>query len=444
MNKTFPLGGVHPDDSKISAAAAFEVFPLPQVAYISLSQHIGAPAEPVVQAGQKVKAGELIAKASGFISAPVHSSVSGTVRGVVTVRDLAGNPVKAVAVDVEGDEWVDSIDRSDNIVREISIAPSEIVSRIAEAGIVGLGGATFPTCVKLSVPPGKKVEYLVINGAECEPYLTSDFRIMMEYPEQFLIGVRLLRLALGVPKAYVGVEVNKMEAISLLGTYSCSYPDIEVVPLKKKYPQGGEKQLIKAVTGRAVPSMGLPIDVGAVVQNVGTAFAVYEAVQKNKPLFETFMTVTGRMLPAQHNIKVRVGVPLSEVAGHFGGVPESCAKVVSGGPMMGKAVYDLSAPVLKGTSSLLFLDARDTERGKEGPCIRCAKCVEACPMGLEPYLLNKLGRRNRTDELEAAKVYDCIECGCCSYTCPSNIPLLDTIRVSKAAVMKIMRSRHKK
>lgn len=441
--KTFSIGGVHPCDSKISAGAAIENFPIPEVAYISMSQHLGAPAEPVVAAGDKVKTGQLIAKANGFISAPVHSSVSGTVKSIEMVKDLAGNLCKAVIIDVEGDEWMEGIDRSEDIVREIKLDQKEIIARIAECGIVGLGGATFPTNVKLSPPPGKKAEFLIINGAECEPYLTSDYRVMIEMPEQVLIGAAIMMKALGVTKGFVGIEENKPEAIRVLSGYSEKYPDIQIVPLKKKYPQGGEKQLIDAVVGRQVPSMGLPIDTGAVVQNVGTALAVYEAVQKNKPLFEGILTVTGECCPQQRNFKHRVGTPISKIIEAVSGVPEEAVKVISGGPMMGKAMCNIDAPTLKGSSSVLFLTEKQTKRKEEGNCIRCAKCVSVCPMGLEPYLLNKLGRAGRMDDLEANRVYDCIECGCCSFTCPAYIPLLDMIRLAKGQVMRIMRSRPK-
>lgn len=442
--KTFSIGGVHPADNKISADAAIEQFPVPEVAYISMSQHLGAPAEPIVAAGDKVKVGQLIANPAGFISAPVHSSVSGTVKGIETIKDLAGNFCKAVVIEVEGDEWVETIDRSAEVVSEIKLEPKAIVDKIKEMGIVGLGGATFPTGVKLSPPPGKKAEFLIINGAECEPYLTSDYRLLVECPEQVLIGAAIMMKALGVTKGFVGVEENKPKAIEILKGFHSKYPQIEIVTLKKKYPQGGEKQLIDAVVGRQVPSMGLPIDTGAVVQNVGTAFAVYEAVQKNKPLFEGIMTVTGQCAAQQKNYRHRVGTPLSKIMEVSGGIPENAAKIISGGPMMGKAINNIDAPTLKGTSSILYLTEEQTKRKPESNCIRCAKCVAACPMGLEPFLLNKFAKAKRWDDAEANKIYDCIECGCCSFTCPAYIPLLDNIRLGKATVMKIMKSRPKK
>ena len=442
--KTFSIGGVHPADNKISCDAAIENFPIPETAYISMSQHLGAPAEPIVAVGDKVKVGQQIANATGFISAPVHSSVSGTVKAIETIKDLAGNPCKAVVITVEGDEWVDTIDRSDKIEKEIKLDSKAIIAKIQECGVVGLGGATFPTNVKLSPPPGKKAEFLIINAAECEPYLTSDYRVLVEMPEQVLIGASIMMKALNVTQGFVGIEENKPKAIEILSSYAAAYPQIKIVPLKKKYPQGGEKQLIDAVVGRRVPSMGLPIDTGAVVQNVGTALAVYEAVQKNKPLFEGILTVTGDCSNQQKNFKHRVGTPISKIIEATGGLPEKAAKVISGGPMMGKAIANLDAPTLKGSSSVLYLTEEQTKRHEEGNCIRCGKCIDACPMGLEPYILNKYSRAGRWDDMEAHKIYDCIECGCCQFTCPAYIPLLDHVRYGKAKVMGIMRSRPKK
>lgn len=445
MSKTFSLGGIHPNDNKISANAAIEEFPLVDTAFVALNQHLGAPAEPVVVKGDKVLAGQLIAKASGFISANIHSPVSGTVSAVEFLPDMAGNPVQHVVISVEGDEWLPSIDRSPVIVKDIKLSSEEIIAKIAEMGIVGLGGAAFPTHIKLSPPPGKKAEYLIVNGAECEPYLTSDYRIMFEMPEQILIGVKLMMKALKVDKAYVGIEENKPVAIKKMKEIAAaSYPEIKIVSLKKRYPQGGEKQLIDAIIKRRVPSMGLPIDVGAVVQNVGTALAVYEAVQKNKPLVDGIVTVTGSCMKEQRNFRLRVGTTFDKIMFAIGGFPKDAVKLISGGPMMGKAVSRTEASSTKSTSALLLLTEEETKRGEESNCIRCAKCVDACPMGLEPYLLNRLSRQGKTVELEENMVQDCIECGCCLYSCPANIPLLDTIRYSKAQVIRIMRSRPKK
>ena len=442
--KTFKIGGVHPHDSKISKDCAIEDFPVLEKAYLSMAQHLGAPAEPIVQKGDKVKVGQLIAKPTGFVSANIHSSVSGTVVAVEPYADLAGNPVMHVIIDVEGDEWEESIDRTPDVVRDITLSKEEIIKRIQDCGIVGLGGASFPTHIKLTPPPGKVAEYLLINGAECEPFLTSDYRLMIEQPEQVLIGAKIMMKALDVKKCRFGVEENKPEAIAKLKSFSAQYPEIEIVPLKKKYPQGGEKQLIEALTGRRVPSMGLPIDAGAVVQNCGTALAVYEAVQKNKPLFEGIVTVTGNCSEQQRNFRLRAGTPIINLLDAIGRIPADAAKIISGGPMMGKAVSNLLAATVKSSSAILMLTEEETKRKPESNCIRCGKCIDACPMGLEPYLLVRYSRANMYDELEENKIYDCIECGCCLFSCPAYIPLLDHIRASKAEVMKIMRSRPKK
>ena len=448
MMKTFSIGGVHPDDRKISAGCAIEVLPVPKTVYISMAQHLGAPAKPVVVPGDKVKTGQIIGEPAGFISAFVHSSVSGTVKSVGPRKDLAGNPVTHVKIEVDGDEWMEGIDTSDTLAAEVPADVQFIIDRIKGNGVVGLGGATFPTNVKLCPPPGKKADILILNGAECEPYLTSDYRIMIEKSRQIVVGAALMKKVLGVGRVVIGIEENKPEAIAMmseavreLAASSPDYAGMEVMTLKKKYPQGGEKQLIDAVTRRQVKSMGLPIDVGAVVQNVATSLAVYEAVQKNKPLIDNTVTVTGECFHKQSNLLVRVGTPLSYIIDFLGGMPEDAAKVISGGPMMGKAVSNLDAATLKGTSSVLFLTEAQTRRKPETNCIRCGKCAEACPMGLEPFLLNKLARNGMTDELEQNAVQDCIECGCCLYTCPANIPLLDYIRVAKGEVIRIMRSR---
>ena len=448
--KTFSIGGVHPNDSKISAGCKIETLPLPKTVYISMAQHLGGPAKAIVAPGDKVKAGQVIGEPTGFISAYVHSSVSGTVKSVGLRKDIVGIPVVHVEIEVEGDEWMEGIDLSNDIITDIPSDTEFILGRIKSNGVVGLGGATFPANVKLCPPPGKKAEMLILNGAECEPYLTSDYRIMLERTREIVIGAALMKKVLGVSVAVIGIEENKpeavkamKEAVDALSAKSQDYAGIQVQVLKKKYPQGGEKQLIDAVMRRQVKSMGLPIDVGAVVQNVATSLAVYEAVQKNMPLVTNVMTITGDCLPAdrQHNYKFRIGMPLSYIAEYAGGVPQEAAKIVSGGPMMGKAIANLDAATLKGTSSLLYLTEAQTRRKQESNCIRCGKCADACPMGLEPFLLNKLARNGMTEGLEENGVQDCIECGCCLYTCPANIPLLDTIRLAKGEVIRIIRSR---
>lgn len=439
--KTFPIGGIHPSDCKeYSKGAQIERFPVPATVTIPLSQHIGAPAVACVAKGDRVKVGQVIATAGGFVSSTIHSSVSGVVTAVEPRADAQGNLKPAVVIAVEGDEWVEGVDLTPEVVKNINLSPSEIIGKVSEMGIVGMGGATFPTHVKLSIPAGKKAECLIINAVECEPYLTADYRVMLEQGERLLVGARILARAIGVDKIYIGVENNKPDAIAHLEKLAGAYLEIEIVPLKMRYPQGGEKQLIAAVTGREVPSGALPIDVGAVVQNVGTALAVYEAVAKNKPLVERVVTVTGSTLASPKNLLVRIGTPMSALIEYCGGM-EGIGKVVAGGPMMGRAVSNVDAPVTKGTSGVLLIPTEEALREKEGDCIRCAKCVEACPMGLEPYLLNTLTQRGDYEELERHWIADCIECGCCTFSCPSYLPLLDWVRIGKAEVMKRMRER---
>ena len=444
---TFSIGGIHPADSKLARERKIEVLPLPPKVYVSMFQHLGAQAKPIVAAGDKVKAGQIIAEPGGFISAYVHSPVSGTVKSVGLRKDLAGYNVMHVEIDVEGDEWAEGIDLSPELVTAIPEDREFILDRIKMNGVVGLGGATFPTHVKLNPPPGKKADCLILNGAECEPYLTSDFRIMLERTDEIVVGAALMQKVLGGCPCVIGIEENKPEAIAAVraSVARLAYPGIRVEVLKKRYPQGGEKQLIDAVMHRQVKSGGLPIDVGAVVQNVATSLAVYEAVQKNKPLVTNTLTVTGDCIPVerQHNYLFRIGMPLSFIAEHAGGIPEGAVKLVSGGPMMGKAIANLDAATVKGSSSILYL-SDVTRRKPEGPCIRCGRCADACPMGLEPFLLRRLYAAGDTAELEKNAVHDCIECGCCLYSCPANIPLLDNIRLAKAQVMGIIRARNAK
>lgn len=441
MLKSFKIGGIHPSENKISKAAAIVEFPLVESVTIPLSQHIGAPAIAVVAKGDVVEVGQLIAKAGGFVSANVHSSVSGTVTAVDAVADGGGVRRPAITIKVEGDKWIDTIDRSDDLMLDCDLSSEQIIEKVTQAGVVGMGGATFPTQVKLMVPPGKSAEYLIINGVECEPYLTSDHRVMLERGAELLVGVQILGRALNVKKSYIGIENNKPDAIAYLNSIAMAYQNIEIVPLKVQYPQGGEKQLIDAVLRREVPSGGLPIDVSAVVQNVGTALAVYEAVQKNKPLIERIVTVTGKSLKQPSNLKVRIGTPISALIEHCGGLPEDTGKVVNGGPMMGRAIYNLESSVTKGTSGVLMLSDKEALRSQPSSCIKCAKCVSVCPMALEPYLIAKLAKRAMYAEIEAEKITDCIECGSCSYTCPASLPLLDYIRLGKGEVMKLIRSR---
>jgi electron transport complex protein RnfC len=441
--KTFQKGGIHPLENKLSAGKAITPLPVQGTVAILLSQHMGAPAKVLVEKGSDVKTGQLIAKGEGFLSGNIHSSVTGKVSKIDEVLDVSGYKRQAVFIEITGDEWLNDISRDNTLDREIKLDGPAIIQKITDAGIVGLGGATFPSHVKLTVPRGKKAECLVVNGVECEPYLTSDHALMLEKAEEIMVGIQILKKALNVTIAHIGIENNKPDAIQLMQKLTASYEGIRVHALKVKYPQGGEKQLIKAVTGREVPSGGLPVDVGVVAFNVGTVFAVYEAVQKNKPLVERVVTVTGKNVKNPSNFRVRIGTPVLSLIEAAGGMSENTGKIVMGGPMMGKAVGSAEIPVVKGTSGILLMPDDQSSRKYQQPCVRCAKCVSVCPMGLEPYLLMPLAMQADYSRLESEHIMDCIECGSCSYTCPSDRALLDYIRLGKSNVGKIIRSRKK-
>ena len=427
--KTFKLGGVHPAENKLSAGSPIREASLPKQAVFSMFQHIGAPAKPVVKKGDMVKVGTLLGEAGGFVSAPIYSSVSGKVSKVDVALDASDTRRMAVYVDVEGDEWEESIDRStklEKLSEHPELDSKVIIEKIKNAGIVGMGGATFPCHVKLCPPPGCKAECVIINAVECEPYLTADHSLMLEHAEEILEGVEIIMKAVGVDKGYVGIENNKPDAIALMTEKAQSHPSITIVPLKVKYPQGGEKQLIDAVIGRQVPAPpAIPIHVGAVVQNVGTAFAIYQAVMKNKPLIDRVITVTGKSVKNPSNLLARLGTPFSQLIDECGGLPEDTGKIIGGGPMMG----------------LLIMNEKEARRAEPDPCIRCAKCVSACPMGLEPYLLATVSSQHDWERAESNDVVSCIECGSCQFTCPSHRYLLDNIRLGKQTVMGIIRAR---
>ena len=446
--RTFKIGGIHPEENKLSHESATQPAPLPKQAIFPMSQHIGAPAKPIVKRGDKVKVGTMIAEAGGFVSAPIFSSVSGTVTKVDNAIDASGYMRPAVIVAVEGDEWEETIDRSTKLEKledHPELTPEEIVERIKKAGVVGMGGACFPTFIKLCPPPGAKAECARINGVECEPYITSDYRLMMEKADELIEGVKILMKGAKVERGYIGIEDNKPAAIKLLAEKLAGNDKIEVVPLAKKYPQGGEKQLVDAVIGRQVPAPpAIPVNVGAIVQNAGTAVAVYEAVMKNKPLFERYTTVTGKKIAKPSNFLVRMGTTFGELIDLCGGLPEGDNKILAGGPMMGKAVNSLDVPVGKGQNSITVLTDSDAHRKPADPCIRCAKCVSACPMGLEPFLLATCSAKHMWDKVEAEDITSCIECGSCQFTCPSHRPILDNIRLGKQTVMGIIRARNAK
>ena len=451
--RTFSIGGIHPDENKLTHEAVTQKAALPKQAIFPLSQHIGAPAKPVVQKGDRVKVGTMIAEAGGFVSAPIFSSVSGTVAKIDTAIDATGYLKPALYITVNGDEWENKIERSDKletVEAHPELTPEESVNRIKNAGIVGMGGAGFPTFIKLTPPPTAKAECIIINAVECEPYITADFRLMMEKSDEILVGLELLMIAAKVTKGYIGIETNKPAAIELLTKKSAekfggSKYSVEVVPLKQRYPQGGEKQLVDAVIQRQVPAPpAIPVNVGAIVQNVGTAFAVYEAVMKRKPLFERYTTVTGKRLAKPGNFLVRMGTPMKDLIDACGGMPEGDNKLLAGGPMMGKALTSTEVPICKGTNSVTIISDEEARRKEPQPCIRCAKCVLVCPMGLEPYLLAKLSEVKNWERCEREDIVSCIECGSCQFTCPAYRPLLDNIRLGKSTVMGIIRSRSAK
>ena len=436
--KTFPMGGVHPPENKLSANSAI-VYPEVQdneTYIVPVSQHIGKQAKTLVKRNDKVKVGTLIAKEDGFISANVHAPVSGTVTKVDFAMDSSGYKRLSVSIRTKDDEWEEEIDRTPELKKDYNFSSKEIIDKVKKAGIVGMGGATFPSHVKLMPPEEATPEVLIVNGVECEPYLTADHRLMLEKGEELLVGTRILMKALGVDRALVGIEENKKDAIDYLSKLAEDYPDIKIYGLKVKYPQGGEKQLITALINKEVPSGKIPVYIGAVVHNVGTIFSVYEAVQKNKPLIERVVTITGESLQNPANYMARIGVPLNRLAALSGGIPEDTGKIISGGPMMGKALNSVEVPITKGTSGVMFVPDKEAHRRKGyDPCIRCIACVEVCPAGIEPYLLMALGERRLWERSEEEDAMDCIECGACSYVCPSDRPLLDYIRLEKGNII---------
>ena len=445
---TFKIGGVHPEENKITADVKTKNAALPKVAIFPLGQHIGAPAKPVVKRGDFVKVGTLIAESGGFVSAPIYSSVSGTVAKIDTSIDATGYRKPVIIINVEGDEWEESIDRSEKLEtldEHSELTPENIIDIIKRAGITGMGGAGFPAFIKLCPPPTAKAECIIINGVECEPYITADYRLMMEHAKEILVGLDLLMKAAKVKRGYIGIEENKPEAIKLFTQLTADDSRIEIVPLAQKYPQGGEKQLVDAVINRQVPAPpAIPVNVGAIVQNICTAYAVYQAVMKHKPLFERYTTVTGKQVKNPGNYLVRIGTTFGELICACGGMPQGDNKVLAGGPMMGKSVMSLDVPVTKGTNSITILSGDDARRKAVQPCIRCGKCVDACPMGLEPYLLATLSANNLYDRLENEGVTSCMSCGSCQFTCPSHRPILDNILQGKGVVMGMIKSRNVK
>lgn len=446
--KTFKIGGIHPAGNKLSAGIATTPIQPPKQVIIPLSQHIGAPAKPVVKRGDKVKVGTLIAEAGGYVSAPIHSSVSGTVSKLDNRYDASGYQKPVIIIDVDGDEWEETIDRTttlETLEQHPELTKESIQSKIKDAGIVGMGGAGFPTHVKLNPPQGTVIDSVIINAVECEPYITADHRLMLEHADEIIVGIKLILKVTNAPIAYIGIEGDKPDAIRLLEEKTCNESQITVVPLKRKYPQGGEKQLIDAVLGRRVPMPpAIPANVGVVVQNVATTFAIYEAVMKNKPLVERHVSVSGKQLSQRGNFLVRIGTPATVLLEHCGGLPDENCKLLSGGPMMGKTLVSTDIPITKATNSLLLISGEEALRQSPSHCIRCAKCVGACPMGLEPYLMTTLSVARQWDRAESEDITSCIECGSCQYVCPAHIPILDKIRTGKATVTMRIKSRNTK
>ena len=430
MAKTF-RGGVHPDDRKrYTAAKPIEVAPIPEKVIIPTRQHIGAPCAPIVKVGDLVKKGQVIAEAQAFVASPIHASTSGKVVEIAEYPHPVFGTCQAVVIESDGqDEWISGLPLNRDW-QPLDVKELKEIVRLA--GLVGMGGATFPTHVKMSPPPEKPIDSFILNGAECEPYLTADHRVMLEQTERIVTGMKIAMKILGVSKGYVGIEENKPDSIEVMRK-ACAGSSIEVVPLKTKYPQGAEKTLIKVTLDREVPSGGLPMDVGVVVQNVGTVVAIADAVEKGIPLIERVATVTGGAIAEPKNILVRVGSTFAQAVALCGGFKEQPVKVIMGGPMMGMAQRTLDVPVIKGTSGILALSAADVNIGPEQPCIRCGRCVEACPMGLVPSMLSILGERGAAAVAkEEYNLLDCVECGSCVYVCPAKRNIVHYIKLSKA------------
>ena len=426
-------GGIHPNEYKsLTENHSFEQMPNPKQIILPLSQHIGKPAKSLVAKKDEVKAGQLVAEAEGFVSAPIHSSVSGKVKVIEDEPNVSGFPKKSIVIDAVEENDFEKFTQLDPKI----ITPDEIRERVKVAGIVGQGGAAFPTFIKLTPPEDKKIDYVILNGCECEPYLTRDYRLMLEYPVKVLNGLSLIMKALNVSHGAIGIEDNKPEAIKKLSTAALVFPNISVEVVQTKYPQGAEKILIKAILNREVPPGKLPLDVGVVIQNIGTAVAINDAIVEGMPLINAPLTVSGLGINNPKNLMVPVGTPLSDVLDYCGGVKDNAVKVVVGGPMMGVTQYDFSAPIMKATSGILVLTKEEVNEHQETPCLKCGKCIEVCPLGLMP---TKLARYSQLDKLEEAEELDitvCMECGTCAYTCPANIPLVQWIRLGKKRVVE--------
>lgn len=435
MTATFS-GGIHPAYNKeLANSSAIEELPPPEVAVVPVGQHIGAPAKPVVKKGEEVKVGQVIAEAGGFVSAPVHAPISGKVKIIEPRHHPMGRRLESIVIEADGEDvWAEPMEAldPDEADRET------LVNRIREAGIVGMGGATFPTHVKLSPPKGKTIDTVILNGAECEPYLTADHRVMTEEAEDVVDGLVIVRKILGAKRAIIGIEVNKPDAIEAIEK-AAKGKGVDVIGLEVKYPQGAEKQLIDATLGRQVPSGGLPMDANVVVQNVGTSAAISIAVREGKPLLRRVTTVTGSIVKEPKNLLCRVGTSVSTAIEACGGLTGEPAKLILGGPMMGMTQYTDEIPIIKGTSGILLLAPDEVSQEPEGPCIRCGECVRACPMGLRPTDIATLSALERYEEAADEDALDCIECGSCSWGCPARILLVQRIRHAKTQILAARR-----
>jgi electron transport complex protein RnfC len=437
MLKTFPKGGIHPEENKITSSKAIKRMTVPTVVYVPIAQHIGIPSEIIVETKEKVKIGQVIAKSGGFVSSNIHSPVAGTVTKLDMVIDTSAYKKQCIIIRTDQKDESNFVIPEFPLKKEITMDQKDILKHINDSGIVGLGGATFPSHVKLDLKNDNKVDYLLINGVECEPYLTADHRLMLEKADEIIVGIQILMHALHIGKVVIGVENNKQDAIEVLKKAALADNRIKVAALQVKYPQGSEKQLIKAILKREVPKGGLPMDVGVIVHNVGTIFAIYQAVQHDQPLIERVVTVTGKKLQDPSNFWVKIGTPIKDLVAEVGGIPEGTRKIVNGGPMMGKAIKNTDVPVTKGTSGILIISEEEASRQEPKNCIRCGNCVFVCPMGLEPHLLMNLTEKGFYERAASEDVMTCIECGSCSYVCPSHRPLLDYIRFGKSIVKKL-------
>lgn len=438
---TFKKGGIHPPESKLTSGKPVIEIKLPKEITLNMSQSIGAPAICRLKKGDHVCRGQIIGEANGFVSANVHTPISGVISKIEEIVTPYGKKDTGVTITADDNDHFSDLQliadtkpvRTDSEIEHLT--SKEVTEIIGDCGIVGLGGATFPTRVKLSPPPGMNADTLIVNGAECEPYLTCDEAIMLSQPSDIVEGIKYLMKAAGVNRALVGIENNKTEAIRRMKEAAHRYPEIQIMACKIKYPEGSEKQMIEALTGRYVAPGALPISVGVIVDNVATVLAVYHAVKWGLPLTERVITVTGKNMKNPGNYLVPIGTNLKAVVEIAGGIPENTGKIISGGPMMGRAIPTIDIPMTKGTSGLVFMDDSESSRSLPEPCVRCARCVDVCPMGLEPYLISTLSRHGRFDDAEEHNVADCIECGSCTYICPSSRPILDFIRVGKSTVI---------